>query len=379
MKKQLLALAVAGAFAVPAMAQVTISGVIDARALVAEKVSSNTTDPATTGNVKTQGVGNGVATDGFATSQLVFTASEDLGGGLRATAYFAQRLTNTLGERDRYLDLTGGFGGIRVGRFNPTFTSNWNTLTGLGTTGNAGSHYQFITTGQLTAAGTATNLMARSAFSVGTFERQDSGLQYTSPNMSGFVAAAGLFNASLDTTGTSTAFSNKVKSQQYYATLNYTAGPLAVGAGFAQKKTGTESATFVNNKGKANWLGASYDLKVVRLHATYTTRDDKTTNSTGVTTTNNDANLITLAASMPLGATTLRLSIYDGKDKAGNGAADDGKLKGYQLSAVYDLSRRTSLYAVIGQNKYTANQLGSTVATGSRKYDGYSLGLRHTF
>ncbi len=120
MKKHLIAAAVAGALAVPAMAQVTIKGVFDVQAYGSTKFSlggDTVADPTTTAK-RSQTANN----NGWATSEIRFEGSEDLGGGLKASFALATGLSNgasTFADRDRFLQLAGGFGAIRMGRFVP--------------------------------------------------------------------------------------------------------------------------------------------------------------------------------------------------------------------------------------------------------------------
>lgn len=51
------------------------------------------------------------------------------------------------------------------------------------------------------------------------------------------------------------------------------------------------------------------------------------------------------------------------------------KLGGYQLTARYALSSRTTVYALVGENKITRRGLEGT----NRKETGASIGVMHTF
>jgi predicted porin len=118
MKKHLIAAAVAGALAVPAMAQVTVYGVME--------LGVANSDAATT----TTKMGSGAIN----TSRLGFKGEEDLGGGMKAIFGLEMRLDPTDGanseswgasggttdaaffERGAYVGLSGGFGTIKLGR-----------------------------------------------------------------------------------------------------------------------------------------------------------------------------------------------------------------------------------------------------------------------
>ncbi|MFM8677135.1 MAG: porin, partial [Burkholderiaceae bacterium] len=91
MKKQLIAAAVAGAFALPAMAQVTISG----------SIQSGVMD---TGAAGAKAV---VATRlGGGLNSINITSSEDLGGGMSAGSAFQMRFDST--GANRATSATGG-------------------------------------------------------------------------------------------------------------------------------------------------------------------------------------------------------------------------------------------------------------------------------
>jgi predicted porin len=118
MKKHLIAAAVAGALAVPAMAQVTVYGVME--------LGVANSDAATT----TTKMGSGAIN----TSRLGFKGEEDLGGGMKAIFGLEMRLDPTNGansedwaasggrtedaffERGAYVGLSGGFGTVKLGR-----------------------------------------------------------------------------------------------------------------------------------------------------------------------------------------------------------------------------------------------------------------------
>ena len=132
MKKQLLAMAVAATFAAPAVAQqVTVSGTLDISPISMTKrtigTESRTESATTTG-------GN------WATSLVNFQATEDLGGGLKATAFINQVVNATTGEftaRDRWIELSGGFGAIKAGRFSPAAEGGYTAFAVAGTTNSA--------------------------------------------------------------------------------------------------------------------------------------------------------------------------------------------------------------------------------------------------
>ena len=110
MKKHLIAAAVAATLAVPAMAQVTISGNVEAGYVSLDK--SATVDQKT--------VNKFVGTPG-----ITISGSEDLGGGMKASFQLVQDIATPTGGSSGDFEVTtvslsGGFGEIRLGRNHPS-------------------------------------------------------------------------------------------------------------------------------------------------------------------------------------------------------------------------------------------------------------------
>jgi len=395
MKKHLIAAAVAAAFVTPAVAQVTVSGAIDIQAQNNQKrsvVNGNdgfSTSTTASNDRKLTGTGGstGTAVGGWSDSQVVFTANEDLGGGLKATGVFTQRLTNDGnwgGNRDKFLDLAGGFGSVRIGRFVPA-VSNFGGYGNNGTTNTAGHSLGFFNG----ATGDTGAEFFTGATSTGDYHRQNGVLQYTTPTFSGFVSTVGVVRTSDDLSSQP----GKAKIEQNGITVNYSAGKLAVGVGFAERKTereqtstvaaettgatrtlGSQSVTNATAKSDVTWVGARYDVGGVILSAAYGERKDEGGNVGSAQATLIDSNIASIAVTVPLGAITLMGSMYDGEDKRTSATTDDATIKGHQVSAHYALSKRTVAYIVNGQNKLTA-ETGSD----SRKTTETTIGLRHSF
>ena len=89
-----------------------------------------------------------------------------------------------------------------------------------------------------------------------------------------------------------------------------------------------------------------------------------------------DIKLNAIGVNVPMGAITLAASTYRGKDKRAGTAATAAKLSGHQLSATYSLSKRTTVYALVGKSEYKRDG-ASTIAT--RKTTATNVGLVHAF
>jgi predicted porin len=389
MKKHLIAAAVAGAFAVPAMAQVTVSGTLIFDPLNTQKVKTQagTAASANTKDSQTSYIG----ARSWTASQLQFSGSEDLGGGLRASFVTTLDLRNEGAagtahfNRDQNLALSGGFGTVRLGRFVPASAMAWHGFSGAGST-TAGAFYSLGTGG----AGNTQN----AALVGGSFERNSNQIQYTTPTISGFT-----FNVSFgeDKTDISTQ-DGKRETKQRGISATYAAGPLSFGLGTNEREgeieaadavapvTATSSANGVlgtaavaNSKTESglDWLGASYDLGVARISVAHVMREGSNITAAGVNTKANDMEITGLGVSVPMGAMTLRASAYDGKNKLTVATDDNLDLSGYQVSVVYSLSKRTSAYALIGEHKIK-RATGNTAGT-ARTTSGSIIGLMHSF
>ena len=163
MKKHLIAAAVAATLAVPAMAQVTISGNVEAG--YASRDVSATVDQKT--------VNKFVGTPGIAIS-----GSEDLGGGMKASFQLVQDIATPDGSSTgdfeiSTVSLSGGFGEIRLGRNHPSLRD-------------AGGAYRFF------------GDIGRIVGSLNSGAYTPRGIQYTTPTVGGVKGV--IFSADPDNT-----------------------------------------------------------------------------------------------------------------------------------------------------------------------------------
>jgi len=195
MKKHLIAAAVAGVLAAPAMAQVSVYGIMD----LAVRSSSPDVGPPTTTLVS----------GSFYTSRLGFKGTEDLGGGLKASFTLEGKMdadtgATTLGNRESSVALSGGFGEIRLGRTDTSQSEAVELVAHFANMGNFGLN------------GTA---------GVGNPEYtgdQPNTIKYTSPKMGGVTLQVGT------SLGDERADGEDLNS----ISLAYAAGPLSIAVGF---------------------------------------------------------------------------------------------------------------------------------------------------
>jgi len=349
-----------------AMAQATISGVLDVSGIVQQKTTTTTSGSSPVATTVKLNNNGGVAGT-WSTSELRIGGSEDLGGGLTASFQINSdlRSAGAFASRDRWLQLSGGFGSIRIGnQGNVANSDGFHGYTQTGTTG-TGSTYGL----GVSPAGTG-------AEEEQGISRQTNVINYTSPNFNGVSVVVGTARDSSDDSASGKEV-GKASRTQNGLSVTYAAGPLRAGFGTTNRKVGIEGANAAavaagEEKVKANWIGASYDLGVATVGLAVVNNDHK---KGGAAT--RDQKFTAYGVTVPMGAITLRASTYTGKDSATAAAATNQKLSGHQVSATYALSKRTLVYAYVGESKRSRDGAASTAA--AVKVTRTAVGLSHSF
>jgi len=389
MKKSLLALAAMGAFAGAAQAQssVTVYGLIDTSYMSTE-TKTNAVTPVT---AQTSSLGADGALSG---SRLGFRGTEDLGGGMRANFNIEMGINTTdsgmianASNRNSFVGLSDSkLGEVRIGRF-----ATLNKLINDSTVFGGGS---FTTVGVPTSGW---GWAAQANGSGVSNERINNALHYISPTFSGANVQLQFVD---DKNDVNTADAPETKVRGYFVGVNYAAGKVAVR--YARKDVLSETAAVaaaaldptalllvdpvfgrVGTVAAAQMTGiaaveetrvtqdsalASYNFGVASITATY-----NNTTTTPLTAAGRlQRSDITVGVSVPLGNTTLLAQYSQGTQAAVN--AQDDKVTGYQLGAVYNLSKRSNIYAAYGSG---ATKDGDTNREGTDRV--MALGVRHTF
>ena len=345
MKKTLIALAALGAMAGVAHAQssVTLYGVAD---VFLGQTSSKTTTAGVEVKQPSQTV---IDSGGLNGSRWGLRGSEDLGGGLKAvfqleSGFDISTGANTQGAlfgRQAFVGLGGGFGTVSLGR---QYTA-YDTLRGA--TNNVFDS-TFAATGGAWANGVADYS-----------NRVNNSISYASPSFGGFSGQVVASVGENKLTGLSA-------TKNHSLHLKYANGPLLVG--FAHQTENNRNAAVVgppavaaNNSAdrKYNMVAASYDFGVAALQTGFNvakqgSRDDKE---------------FQLGVSVPFGAASIAVGAARSKSELG-GVSTTGT--GFGAAAVYNLSKRTSVYAGLNANKAEA---GTTKTQTSLA----AVGVRHLF
>jgi len=311
MKKHLIAAAVAAAVAVPAAAQVTISGNIEA-GLTSKDVRAL---GSTTGTTRHTSIGAGhVGTPG-----VVISGSEDLGGGLKAGFTLNREynmntgLDSTTGFNSAFVTVSGGFGTLQLGKMNHA-------------TRDAGGVYRFM------------GDIGRLAASMNTGADQQNTVQYISPAMAGVTVS--IASSDLSKTVTAGADTN--------------VGPAnlkSIGArgsiGGINFSVGRETTSFVAGSAGANQaehdldtIAANMNVGSAKLGLVHAKQDLET--AAGANAGKRTATGV--HGAMPFGAVTVGLSYttYEVSEAAG-GVKPKADIT--TIGAKYSMSKRTSLFA----------------------------------
>lgn len=317
MKKKILAVAVAGAFA---------SGAAFAQSVVLS--GSVSMGLAKSGNTKAAQVESVIGITTSNANMFQFVATEKLPGGITATAVSQHRLSAINVDAvsgDLYLDVAGGFGSVKAGKYAPNSNTGFSafadrTITGL----------------NLGAGVVGTNNI----------------ISYTTPNVSGFTAML-QHNPSGAAAGGS----------GHGIRLNYALGGLALQAAHSRAPTASDSLA-----AKLTTYAASYDFKVAKVF--FNANDIKAGNSSAATMGTDVATLAekgtSISVAVPMGAMTFRLGYQDKKTNTTSTVSDRTA-----VGIDYALSNRTYLTADVGIDKQAV--------TGENKRTNFFLGATHTF
>jgi len=252
------------------------------------------------GGVKANGFG---VTDG----NVTFAASEDLGGGLKASASMDVRVRGRgnadegvkVGGRDATIALSGGFGSVLLGAI------EWgNDVVGLAS---AGAPTHGLDNGTVFMGGANTDIA-----------------RYTSPAMGGFQVYGSLID-SFTAPGAGGMQKAATLRDGVQVGLTYNAGPLSVMGEF----TNLDGNSVAANDKKVTRVAGAYDLGVAKLGAGLEVDD-----AVGAAKTTSTM----FGVSMPVGKAITVGATYGRAKIVGQGTT-----AAYEFGAQYDLSKRTNL------------------------------------
>jgi general bacterial porin, GBP family len=380
MKKNLIALAILGAFSGAALAQsnVTLYGIID--------VGFQYIDPDVSGASSTRGINSGIQSG----SRWGIRGAEALSPNLNAVFTLeggfntddGTQLGTKLFGRQVWAGLSGGWGTLVAGRV-ATFSSGTGSFDMIG-------NVDPFATGFNDAA-------AFSTFGIGTL-RVDNSVLYQSPSWGGFKFGAGYSFNALGQENAGSGSNNRVA----FFGANFTRGPFWAGitydiidlndAGFPA--VGSSPAIFPNASDQKRLIvGATFDLKFLKIHGGYAKEDNAVLTSALATQglAGEDADAWLAGVTVPLlgGSVLASYQTRSGDSvnvctgafvPATNGCSvalvtREGDRDVWAIAYTYPLSRRTNLYtAVVDSDGEGFNN--NNVAVDRRTF---SAGIRHLF
>ena len=283
------------------------------------------------GNYNTAGVDS--SGGGIDTSQVAFSAKEDLGGGMS----IAYKATVNLGEYDagakaddQSLTLTTPMGALSLLTYKP----------GQWVVGTAGS-------------GTWYGLDGRS---VGARAKRD-GYAFTIPVMTGLAVTAA-FTEPAGSTGEGVGNAGQSGQGVYNFGAKYSAGPVVLsGAFLSLSNAGTSDAT----KDTVVRLGGTYDLGVAKVGAAY---EGAKLSGGGTNTETAFALTAPLAANLSIAATYASTALTSTFAPI---AGSSGTRNGYQVQAQYNLSKTT--YIIGSYGSWTGTTTTPAVAAVAAGFD----------
>ena len=359
MKKHLIAAAVAGALAVPAMAQVTVYGIIE------------------TGIANIDNGGSAEDTTEFAdsvvnSSRLGFKGEEDLGGGMKAFFRLESSLNASVGtigkgteidltksslslsedygikgqnnffDRGAEVGISGGFGSIKIGKFDITNAEGVDNLSRIG--------------------------------NVGLFDGIDIGsdvnnaIQYKTPSFGGVQVEIG---HALEDGNTGASVNLETESGIAYQrklTSVYVGGKMGIATfqvGYTEQDSDNidlVSETASKSEDKATTAGVLADLGVASVSLAYGKRE-----STG----KGDVTHTILTAVAPLGSGLNVHGMYGMRDQKRTATAAKSEYDRYAVALSKVFSKRTTGYVA-----YSSKDVDGT---NSGDQDLFYVGVKHSF
>jgi predicted porin len=361
MKKHLLAIAVASAVAAPALAQnVTISGRM-AASVVQEKYT---------------GIGQNQRVVEDPNSRVIFSVTEDLGGGLKFAGQIDMRLSNDTNgvtenaSGNNFASLSGNFGRVLVGKHDMHYNEIKDLNAGYAT--DDGATYRAMLIDVPTGAATAPTRVG------GT--RVQNLVRYDSPTISGFNATLGFStNPGADEVAKVASAAGLIhgpNNDQGQATMTigrYNAGPLSAYFSMYRSKADQSSTTL-----RSNLFGGSYDLGngfKVAVNA------GETSSQAGVAAKFEKSGL-SVPVSYTMGNNEFVFT-YGSTDAASGLTASSAKMTNLTLN--HYLSKRTTLavsYTTLTNESgvaYGINGTAQTNLTAGADGSAIALGIRHNF
>lgn len=381
MKKSLIALAVAGAFAAPsAMADVTLSGAINFGLLYGSSSGNSPTRTSLNGGysnfnlTSVDDIGNG--------NSVIFNFSFNVEGNSLAVS-----APTSLGNRNSYLGIMGDWGALKWGTNENVYERMMYETDFLDGAYGPGGNLLIMGNPGVGGAfdigqGGCTN--GSTAGCSGFYRRTDHTVWYTSPNWSGFSfeidqtlsaykSATGQDPTVLSIGGKYAPDGMPFRVDVAYEKHDDMFGANAV-AGAANGGTGSTDTGLQ--------FGGTYMFGDFTVGARYEMLEYEVDGAATVSSVERDAWFINGKMNMPTGYAAVQLGMAGERDVNGTKVNDTGATM-FGIGYFHNLSRQSQVQLIYNQtdNDAAANYLaiGVTNATPGLDHKGIHLGIKHTF
>ncbi len=364
MKKSLLAVALLGAVAGAAHAQINVKvfGSIDGGVRHLSNVNAAGGGKTSIGSI-----------GGLGADRLGFSGSEDLGNGLKATFHLESGFNigtgaldnpaNKLFNRTAKVGLAGAWGSLDVGH---QFSVAFNTLGMYEPFKFTHFSYTGIIPGGRGAAGTSAGITATTPFGNFGGARFDNDIQYNG-TFNNFTVRAEYSLGEI-------AGSNR-DNRAAALGLAYAQGPFGLGAAYTAKKTNVNFAPAAPSYQDNTELTAGGVYRAGPFRFTVGVLNQKQETGTAVAATRSDTSWAGVTYYF---TPTLHLTgAHYSTDYALRGA--DGRKKLSMLSLVKNVSKRTEMYLEFDRTRFSGVAIGNVSPAKQDLQTGFSIGMFHQF
>lgn len=385
MKKSLIALAVAGAFAAPAaMAEVTISGAINIGLVLGKSSSDTAGNPGLSNNSlnphysnfnlsSTDDIGNG--------NRVIFNYQFDVSGTSTANP---TRAGGGIGNRNSYLGIAGNWGAFKMGTNENVYERFQYQSDPLdGAVGPGGNLNILSTPGAFTVfeVGQAGCAATPTAGCVGFYRRAEQQIWYESPNWNGFT---------FEVDYTLSAFKTNTVDPKIFSIGGKYAPegmPFYVDVAFEKhddmfgfnKIAGVAGGT--SSSDDAFEVGGGYTFGPATLHVRFEKLSYETDS---VGTWERDAWWVGVKWNVPTGYVGAQLGVADEADCTGTGVVctDTGATM-FGIGYFHNLSKQSQVQFIYGRTDNDTNgtylQIGAPSNGAGADYQSVTVAIKHTF
>lgn len=298
------------------------------------------------------------------TSRLGFRGKEDLGGGLAAIFNLESSLgldngsigsSSTFWNRQAWMGFSSkSWGDLRAGYQRPSF---YDILGPLSHTPPFGAP-----AARIDGAAIAGTSLARFDNTIGT-KRYANSLKYITPEMSGFKLHA--FGALGEVAGSNSA------DRTWNLGLSYKNNSFTAGLSYLKTNCPGVIGCLANqSEDEVLGFGMGYSFGKLKVTGIYTKQKN------AKTVKGNNAETASIAFKYPVRNWHFAAGYQILNDKT----SKNMDVQQINLSAVYDLSKRTALYTILARQRVTNGGIsGISFLSSSGSQNQFSLGLRHSF